>query len=166
MPTVPGYGLGRWEPLNIRCYRPAPDDRKGQCAARRRRRQCAMASNLCGFPPPRQSYRVIDTAAENGQPINALRRTERPFAFVLGNEERGLPRATLEACDEVVCPERGDPSLLWQSGLTQAPWGWEAGRTLSESRACWTVRFALGERRGVRPSRDDPTMHAPTGCPP
>jgi TrmH RNA methyltransferase len=50
----------------------------------------------------RQSYRVIGTAAENGQPIDALRRAERPFALVLGNEEHGLPRATLDACDEVV----------------------------------------------------------------
>ena len=50
----------------------------------------------------RQSYRVIGAAAENGQPIEALRRGERPFALVLGNEEQGLPRATLEACDEIV----------------------------------------------------------------
>ena len=50
----------------------------------------------------RQSYRVIGTAAENGQPIDALHRAERPFALVIGNEEHGLPRATLEACDEIV----------------------------------------------------------------
>jgi len=50
----------------------------------------------------RQSYRVIGTAADNGQPIDALRRGKLPFALVLGNEERGLPQATLKACDEIV----------------------------------------------------------------
>jgi TrmH RNA methyltransferase len=42
----------------------------------------------------RQSYRVIGTAAETGQPIDALHRAGRPFALVIGNEEHGLPRAT------------------------------------------------------------------------
>jgi TrmH RNA methyltransferase len=50
----------------------------------------------------RRHYRILAAAAENGQPIAAPRARERPFALVLGNEERGLPRATLEACDEVV----------------------------------------------------------------
>jgi TrmH RNA methyltransferase len=50
----------------------------------------------------RQNYRVIGTTTHAGQPVHAPRRTERPFALVLGNEERGLPKATLEACDEIV----------------------------------------------------------------
>jgi RNA methyltransferase, TrmH family len=50
----------------------------------------------------RREYRVVAAAAERGQPLAALRPSERPFALVLGNEEHGLPRATLEACDEVV----------------------------------------------------------------
>ena len=50
----------------------------------------------------RRHYRILAAAAENGQPIAAPRASARPFALVLGNEERGLPRATLEACDEVV----------------------------------------------------------------
>ena len=50
----------------------------------------------------RRSHRVVAAAAENGTPLAELRRSERPFALVLGNEERGLPRATLEACDEIV----------------------------------------------------------------
>lgn len=50
----------------------------------------------------RRSYRVIGTAAGNGQPIEALRRTERPLAVVLGNEEHGLPPATLAACEAIV----------------------------------------------------------------
>jgi len=49
----------------------------------------------------RRSYRVIGTAAWTGQPIEALRRAERPLAVVLGNEERGLPPATLAACEAV-----------------------------------------------------------------
>ena len=50
----------------------------------------------------RRGYRVVAAAAENGQPLAALRPSERPFALVLGNEEHGLPRATLKACDEIV----------------------------------------------------------------
>ena len=54
----------------------------------------------------RRSYRVIGTATGNDQPIEALRRTERPsdrpLAVVLGNEEHGLPPATLAACEVIV----------------------------------------------------------------
>jgi TrmH RNA methyltransferase len=50
----------------------------------------------------RRSYRVIGTAAENGKPVEELRRSDRPLALVLGNEEHGLPQATLKACDGIV----------------------------------------------------------------
>jgi TrmH RNA methyltransferase len=54
----------------------------------------------------RRSYRVIGTAAGNGQSIEALRRAERPIdrpmAVVLGNEEHGLPPATLAACEAII----------------------------------------------------------------
>ena len=33
---------------------------------------------------------------------SALRRAERPLALVLGNEEHGLPPATLAACEAIV----------------------------------------------------------------
>jgi TrmH RNA methyltransferase len=50
----------------------------------------------------RRSYRVVGAAAEAGQPPAALIASEKPFALVLGNEERGLPRTTLAACDAIV----------------------------------------------------------------
>jgi RNA methyltransferase, TrmH family len=50
----------------------------------------------------RRSHRVIGTAAGNGQPIEALRRAERPLAVVLGNEEQGLSSATMAACEAIV----------------------------------------------------------------
>jgi TrmH RNA methyltransferase len=50
----------------------------------------------------RRNYRIIGTAAGNGQTIEALRRTEQPLAVVLGNEEHGLPPATLAACETIV----------------------------------------------------------------
>jgi TrmH RNA methyltransferase len=50
----------------------------------------------------RRGYHVIGTAAGNGQPVEALRRAERPLAVVLGNEEHGLPPATLAACEAIV----------------------------------------------------------------
>jgi RNA methyltransferase, TrmH family len=50
----------------------------------------------------RHFYRVLGTASAKGRPLDALPPSSRPFALVLGNEEEGLPRATLKACDEVV----------------------------------------------------------------
>ena len=94
----------------------------------------------------RRSYRVIGTAAENGQPIEALRRAERPFAVVLGNEEHGLPPATLAACERS-SPSRAPASssrstspraqrsfsMLWQRALTRAPGARRLVRTFNES---------------------------------
>jgi hypothetical protein len=51
-------------------------------------------------------------------------------------------------------------SMLWRRGLTQAPRSQEAGGTLRESGARGISRFASSRRRVLRPSRDDPTMHA------
>ena len=50
----------------------------------------------------RRRYHVVGTALGRGQPLDALRRGEKPIALVLGNEEDGLPRATLDACDSVI----------------------------------------------------------------
>ncbi|MFI5001599.1 MAG: TrmH family RNA methyltransferase, partial [Reyranellales bacterium] len=49
----------------------------------------------------RRSHVVVGAAAEGGRPIQTLRQSERPFALVLGNEENGLPPATLKACDQL-----------------------------------------------------------------
>lgn len=50
----------------------------------------------------RQSYRVVGTALGAHRPVSqVLARGDRPLAIVLGNEEEGLPPATLAACDEV-----------------------------------------------------------------
>jgi TrmH RNA methyltransferase len=50
----------------------------------------------------RRSYRVLGTALDKGQSLAALQRADKPAALVLGNEEHGLPRATLDACDAIV----------------------------------------------------------------
>jgi TrmH RNA methyltransferase len=50
----------------------------------------------------RQSHRVVAAAPGDHRPLAELGRTEKPFALVLGNEENGLPAATLRACDEIV----------------------------------------------------------------
>lgn len=50
------------------------------------------------------SHRVVGTALEGGAPLDARGLSDpggRPVAIVLGNEETGLPKATLEACGEV-----------------------------------------------------------------
>jgi TrmH RNA methyltransferase len=46
-------------------------------------------------------YRIIGTALEGGVPMNSLPKSDLPDAIVLGNEERGLPGATLKACDAI-----------------------------------------------------------------
>jgi RNA methyltransferase, TrmH family len=60
----------------------------------------------------RRSFRVLGTALEAGRPLESLAAADRPFALVLGNEETGLPRATLGACDEIV--------TIGGSGLVQS----------------------------------------------
>jgi len=50
----------------------------------------------------RDSHVVVGTALGRGKPLATLRRAPRPFALVLGNEEHGLPPATLDVCDVVV----------------------------------------------------------------
>ena len=58
----------------------------------------ALSSSLQQLKP---AYRVIGTALGRGRKPEALPR-DRAIALVLGNEERGLSPATLQACDEVV----------------------------------------------------------------
>ena len=53
----------------------------------------------------RRSFRVLGTALEAGRPLASLAAADRPTALVMGNEETGLPRGTLEACDEIVTIE-------------------------------------------------------------
>lgn len=47
-------------------------------------------------------YRVIGAALNNGRPPGELSDGGRPLALVMGNEEDGLSRATLSACDAIV----------------------------------------------------------------
>jgi TrmH RNA methyltransferase len=49
----------------------------------------------------RGHYRVVGTSLATGSPP-LERAGDRPVALILGNEETGLDRATLAACDEVV----------------------------------------------------------------
>ncbi|HYE00555.1 MAG TPA: RNA methyltransferase [Alphaproteobacteria bacterium] len=50
----------------------------------------------------RDSYLVVGTALGGSRPLEALAADPRPPAIVLGNEEHGLDRATLAACEAVV----------------------------------------------------------------
>jgi TrmH RNA methyltransferase len=47
-------------------------------------------------------YLVVGAAAEKGEPLTAFGSSEKPIALVLGNEELGLPPATLKACAKIV----------------------------------------------------------------
>lgn len=50
----------------------------------------------------RGAYRILGAAPSGRAGVLAARKDGLPFALVLGNEEAGLPKATLAACDEVV----------------------------------------------------------------
>jgi len=50
----------------------------------------------------KQSHRIVGTAAEGGQPLANIKRSDRPFALILGNEEEGISAETLQACDDIV----------------------------------------------------------------
>jgi len=51
----------------------------------------------------RKDYLVLGTAlSEKGKPLSAFKVGPRPLCVVLGNEEEGLPRDTLSACEGIV----------------------------------------------------------------
>jgi len=51
----------------------------------------------------KDSHRVVGTAlSPRARPLTSLKAAGKPIALVLGNEEEGLPKATMDACDEVV----------------------------------------------------------------
>ncbi len=66
-------------------------------------RFAGMLTNL------RRSYRVLGTALGQGRSIDDLEKSDRPFALVLGNEEHGLPPATLQACEAIVTIKGAGP---------------------------------------------------------
>lgn len=91
------------------------------------------------------AYRVVGTAlARAGLPLEALRDDPRPVALVLGNEEAGLPRATLDACDAVVTLRGGG-----------------AVQSLNVSATAAVLAYALRPR----PSRDGGRAPAPRSRP-
>lgn len=51
----------------------------------------------------RDSHRIVGTALGSGKTVDqVLNRPGKPVALILGNEEDGLPPATLAACDDIV----------------------------------------------------------------
>ena len=65
--------------------------------------QLFRATRFAGFLRQlRPAYHVVGTALDQGRSIEELGPSDRPFAIVLGNEEQGLPPATLKACESVV----------------------------------------------------------------
>lgn len=50
----------------------------------------------------KRSFRVLGASAQGGKALAALPRDKRPDALILGNEEQGLPAATIAACDALV----------------------------------------------------------------
>ena len=60
----------------------------------------------------RHAYRIVGTSLDKGSPL-VEGAGDRPVALILGNEETGLGRAMLDACDEVVkIPGRGHVQSL------------------------------------------------------
>ena len=67
------------------------------------------ARNLPGFlGAMRRSHHIVGTALDGATPLEKLplhgeHAETRPWLVVLGNEETGLPRATLAQCESVIC---------------------------------------------------------------
>ena len=59
-------------------------------------------------------YRIVGTAlSSRGQPLEALHNPSQPSLIILGNEERGLSRETLNQCDVVLTlPGSGEVQSL------------------------------------------------------
>lgn len=62
-------------------------------------RAARLADALEGL---RSSYRIVAAAPGRHRELGGLARGDKPFALVLGNEEEGLPKATVSACDDIV----------------------------------------------------------------
>jgi RNA methyltransferase, TrmH family len=66
-----------------------------------------QARMTAALPVLQRAYRIVGTAPDGSVPLGDFR-SDRPVALILGNEETGLDRAMLEACDSVVAiPGRG-----------------------------------------------------------
>jgi TrmH RNA methyltransferase len=62
-------------------------------------RAARLAEVLHGL---KASYRIVAAAPGRHRELATIRRGDKPFALVLGNEEDGLPKATVSACDDIV----------------------------------------------------------------
>jgi RNA methyltransferase, TrmH family len=76
------------------------------------------------------SYRIVGTALDNGRPLGEVMAADsRPLALVLGNEETGIPAATLAACEEIATiPGSGHVQSLNVSA-TAAILVWEVAKS-------------------------------------
>ena len=60
-----------------------------------------------------EAYRVMAAVPGEHTPLPKLKKSSKPFALILGNEEEGLPPATLDACEEkVAIPGSGQVQSL------------------------------------------------------
>jgi TrmH RNA methyltransferase len=80
----------------------------------------------------RDSHRVVATALGQGKPLEpgALSGGARPTALILGNEEEGVPTATLQACDAVV--------TIPGSGAVQSLNVAATAAILAHALSCWS----------------------------
>jgi TrmH RNA methyltransferase len=53
----------------------------------------------------RSTYRVIATVVRGGNALSDLTSGSRPICLVLGNEERGLSKSTIRACESTLTLE-------------------------------------------------------------
>jgi TrmH RNA methyltransferase len=95
-----------------------------------------------------RDFRVVGTALGRGVALEALRDDPRPVALVLGNEEDGLPPATLEACETVV--------TLRGSGAVQS---------LNVSATAAILAYALRPRPSSAPPGPRPPTRPPRSRP-
>ena len=66
-----------------------------------------------------EAYEVVAAAPGKHDALPTLKKSGKPFAIVMGNEEEGLPQATLDACDKVIAiPGMGQVQSLNVSAST------------------------------------------------
>ncbi|MSO53944.1 MAG: RNA methyltransferase [Rhodospirillales bacterium] len=102
----------------------------------------------------RQSYRVIGSATEGGRPLREVRSGDRPIALVLGNEERGLSRETLDACEDIVTISGAGHVQSLNVAATAAIFLQALAKPKAE-------RFAKRHRPNPVPPREPPKPEAP-----
>jgi TrmH RNA methyltransferase len=105
----------------------------------------------------RRDYRVVGTALGRGVSMETLAKDPRPVAIVLGNEEEGLPAATLAACEAIVTLRGSGQVQSLNVSATAAILAYALHPRPDTGRPAYRLDPPQGKPRAARTPRNRPT---------